>query len=175
MKTYLALDPGVNNFGLAVITGEYSVSKSTITYSFLASEMLQHTLVEIKDSPKQQLSLFLRQIRKVCKEHTVDAIIAERYQNRGIRGKTIEAVNMMLGSLLVCNTLPVTLITAATWKNACNRQLPLKDWYQAVKKPLTPHRLDAALIGLYGLQQEWQLTPFFNLSQKKFFQALNSF
>lgn len=175
MKTYLALDPGTVNFGLAVVTGDYRKKKESFTYSLLASSMVEHTLYEIKDSPKQQINLFLKQIRKACRDYHVDAIIAERYQNRGIRGKTIEAVNMMLGSLLICNKLPVTLVTAAVWKNAANRQFSLNTWYAEVTKPLTPHRLDAALIGLYGLQQEFALTPFFGISQKKLFNALNSF
>lgn len=98
---------------------------------------------------------FLDELEMWVERYQCKAIIAERYQNRGIRGTTVEEVTLMLGFVIErFSHLKVKLITAATWKNDWHRKHPDEDLKELYKVCQTaPHQLDATLIGFYGLQK----------------------
>ncbi len=144
----LSLDPGSSNFGIscsALIDGQPVLK---------ANGLLQNPIKQLKSDLAGQRKRFLQEIDYWITSFGCKAIVAERYQARGIRGNSGELISLMMGIILQrYRKLDVQLITAAQWKNDWHRQYDfnLKDVYKACRT--TPHQLDATLIGLYGLQQ----------------------
>jgi hypothetical protein len=85
-----------------------------------------------------------------------DTVIIERFQNRGfVRGAQGEVVTFMSSMLCtLCRNKQIShrLIMASTWKTAAKRiGLDLDKAYARGKKSkVVPHRIDAAMIALYG-------------------------
>lgn len=75
---------------------------------------------------------------------------AERFQTRGIKGKSIECVTTMnaVGCLGAAQRgIAYELITASTWKNTLNRVTTLTEWYG---RGLTDHTVDSFFIALWA-------------------------
>jgi hypothetical protein len=65
----------------------------------------------------------------------------------------------MMGTVFTLLPLPFKFMPAATWKNACTRYgVDLKEEYR--KTLVTPHQVDAGLIGLYTGCQAFHLKDF---------------
>ena len=124
-----------------------------------------NNLKDHKIRQRQRLE-YLEWVRRMSQKFEARAIFAERYMTRGIKGPTIESVNMMLG-LLQSLLLPDRYIPAAVWKNAVTRQgIDLKQEY---KYCLTaPHQLDATLIGVWGLHQAFNIKDLGSMNNKTF-------
>lgn len=157
MYTILALDPGVRNCGWAVHQLKCASTSGHVPKNFLVSSVTIYSghvpknfLVSSVKEAQNQLHLFSAFIRRLVRRYKVDEIIAERFQPRFFSSNIIEAVNIMLGALLSFK-IPVSLITAATWKNAFARHYldknKLKEFYSCV---YSPHVLDALLIAYYA-------------------------
>ena len=144
-KCILAFDPGSVNMGISLV-----MLRKDGTPQVLANATMMHP---IHDIPKfmQQQRKFLAEVRSWIDTFHPNAIVAERFQSRGLRGATVECVSMMLGVLSTLG-LPVLFITASTWKNQYQRRfgVNLRDVYKTI--PTTPHQLDASLIGCFGLE-----------------------
>jgi len=149
-KRILALDPGSRNMGISLVsyhpaTEEICVSVNSIVTSPLADIRFFNA----------QRNVFLDEVGRWIKLYEPHGIVAERFQSRGLKGSTIELVNLMLGLLGGRYSLPILLITPVTWKNDWHRRfkndsLKLNDLYKTCRT--TPHQLDSSFIGCYGLE-----------------------
>lgn len=142
----LSFDPGSVNMGCSLV--EYDKSLKTITV--LANTVLTHPLHDIKSFIRERQQ-FVDEVQAWISAGKPSAIIAERFQSRGLRGTTIECVCIMLG-ILSSFGLPVLFTTAATWKNRYQKRfnVDLRQIYNELQ--VAPHQLDSALIGCFGLE-----------------------
>lgn len=142
----LSFDPGSVNMGCSLVEYDKSAKKITV----LANTVLTHPLHDIKAFIKER-QRFVDEINLWINAGRPSAIVAERFQSRGLRGTTIECVCMMLG-ILSSFGLPVLFITAATWKNRYQKRfgIDLKEIYSELQ--VAPHQLDSALIGCFGIE-----------------------
>jgi len=107
-----------------------------------------------KDVLEHQRNAFLWELDQWVDLFDPNAIVAERFQSRGLKGSLVESVNLMLGVILgTYRERSVRLITAATWKNRFQKahEVDLKNVYKVCGAQ--PHQLDATLIGLWALEQ----------------------
>lgn len=145
----MAHDPGSANYGWSVVRAT-KVTRSRIKCVVLANGLCPHTVKVLKSGSqvRQKLNAYRKWAYGICKQWGVQFLIAERFMTRGGKGPTIEAINMMLGALLL-GDLPCKVIPASQWKNAVRRSgVELDAWYPWTK--VTPHQFDACLIGVYG-------------------------
>ena len=140
----LSFDPGSVNMGISIVE---IVDRPRV----LCSAVLENPVSDITNLSNQRI-LFVSEVQAWIKRFKPQAIIAERFQSRGLRGTTIECVSMMLGMLSMMN-LPFTFITASTWKNQYQRRfaVDLREVYKEIA--VVPHILDSALIGCFGLER----------------------
>lgn len=143
-KRILAFDPGSVNMGISLV-------ELTDLPHVRANATMSNPIHDIKYFMHDR-RLFLHEVKTWISLYGPTAIVAERFQARGLRGPTVECVSMMLGVLSMLK-LPVLFITASTWKNNFQRRfgVNLRDVYREIRT--TPHQLDASLIGCYGIQQ----------------------
>lgn len=161
--TVLSMDPGTSNYAASVL--RVASDDTRMKVKVVGTRLVENT-VKVPADLVPELRSYISEIRYL--EHLYgpfDLVVAERFQSRGLKGTTIEAINMMLGALAV--TYPeLTIYTASTWKNAFNRKLDpfnLKDLYDDLKelvKPIpkaersTVHELDCSLMGIYHACKE---------------------
>jgi Holliday junction resolvasome RuvABC endonuclease subunit len=149
----LSIDPGTTN--AAWSASEYD--RKTKKYKLLASGKLINTLHDLTTQVDVQLAAYSSEVRALLTNYKVDALCMERYQARGMKGTTIELVNLMIGATLaearrtgrvkIFRTIP-----ASQWKNAWNRIGDLEAYYQKVT--CVVHQADAVGIGVYCIA-EW--------------------
>lgn len=151
MAVILALDPGTKNYGYALI----KVTGSRV--SLLKAGQIFTTLYAPNKDARRQFNSHSTAIRQLIKFHGVTHVIAERYMSRRMGGTTIESVNMMLGAIAeICLELSIyfKFIPASQWKNEVNREHPeylLGEYLLGKPLKITPHTVDAVMIGVYGL------------------------
>ena len=163
-KRILAFDPGTRNMGVAVVATDGKRIR------VLANSVLTNPISTLVTFA-QGRELFLSEVARWVDTFKPNGIIAERFQTRGNGGPLIECVGVMLGLLAGSYAkLPVTFITASTWKNAYHARFAgsdLKLTYTSLRVP--PHQLDASLIGCFGLerglQRQLDYTPKLVISQ----------
>jgi hypothetical protein len=149
--TVLALDPGSKNMGIAVV----EVNLVTGKVDVLANAVMEHPVNSLlPEDLKSQVQAFLTELGTWVGIYRPDAIVAERFQSRGLKGTLTECVNIMLG--LILGTYPqiqTRLLTASTWKNRFQKRhaIKLDGLYKTIRT--APHQLDACLIGLWALEQ----------------------
>ena len=115
---------------------------------------------------KEKSTAYLDWVKEKIERYHPAVFAAERYMVRGGGSTiTVEYVAFMLGSvssLLLPLGLPIKLLGASTWKNAFRRdpKTPeLESVYAEIKilhkqgTPITPHQLDAFLLGTYVAHQ----------------------
>lgn len=151
----LALDPGKNNFAAAVCTVDV---KTGMKFKIIHTCMILNTVTDLTQDIDKQAAKFRQEIRILLKDYNIDYLVAERFIVRGrFMGASSEFINFMIGSLSSIK-VEKKLITAAQWKNAFNKIYDLKEFYKQI--PLVPHKVDAALIGLYGSHYLTDTKPF---------------
>lgn len=160
----LAFDPGVTNFAWVYleVTRPFKVS-------VVESGMIHTTIKTLDDDILVNATDFLGEVSALFKKFKPQQFIMERFMARGMKGLTIELVNIMIGIHLGWLTerkfsfeRRVKLITAAQWKNEWNKNASLEDFY---KKPdVVPHQVDALGIGLYGAYYWFRDQPFANIA-----------
>lgn len=173
--TILGLDPGTKNFGASVVRVTFG---DRWVYEILYSGVLiypMHSLVG--DDAGQHAELFRTEIDTFVTKFNVDMIVAERFQARGLRGKTIELVSFMLGVLEATYLDKIVLfITAATWKNRWNALTgnDLKALYLD-NKDVPPHEWDASAIALFGASlYDSRRTPFSFVNARRFIEKVKA-
>lgn len=173
--TILGIDPGKANFAASVVEVNFELP---FNYKIIEMVMVDSTIQDLTGNVIARNEKFKKEIRKVVKRWKIDAIVAERYQNRGrMKGNTGELVSVMLGTVLSMPVEDVTLITASQWKNEFNKHYNLDDFYKEID--LVAHKVDATCIALYGAAQYLGCKPFTFLDNakklEKFKKQLNSF
>ena len=141
-----AFDPGVKNFGVAVIDPK--------TLKVLKHWLNPYTVTTLGADKKPQILAYKQFLHDMEHVHGCSHIIAERFQSRGsLFGISIEAVSFMLGLAEASFPNKTRLVIASQWKTAYNRSgLDLKALYKELwQKPhrVTPHQIDASLIGMW--------------------------
>lgn len=145
-KLVLSADPGSRNFGIALVGLENNQVKV-----YANSVMMQPVddLVAFTDTS----TTFLKEIQQWM-AFRPDGVVAERFQTRGNGGPLIEMVSSMLGLIRGrYPKIPIKLTIASAWKNRVQRRfgVDLREVYTEIA--VQPHQLDAALIGVFGLEE----------------------
>lgn len=146
--TVMAHDPGSRNYGFSVVEAT-QVRGGKIKVSVLENGLCPVPINQMKSGKtlREGLSVYKQWTLELFAKYGIQFVVAERFMTRGGKGPTIEAVNMMLGAL-VLGDIPCKVLPAAQWKNAMRRaEIDLAYWYKWAK--VTPHQLDACLIGVY--------------------------
>lgn len=147
MAIILSCDPGCPNFGISVL--DYTDGKVTL----LRNGIVKNPLRDLRANFTEQLEVLIDEVKTYWLQgKPPDGIICERFQSRGLKGDLIEKVTAMITALhFAFPHARFRLITAATWKNAYRRanETELDRVYKVAK--VTPHQMDATLIGLYGV------------------------
>jgi hypothetical protein len=165
--TMLSCDPVTKNFASALVSGTYTNGK--LRFKIHGTRVMERTVLSLVDEPANQMAQFIREVEDVISNAGLEpeALYMERFQSRGNGGTTIECINFMLGTMVYHfrDRCPVSLLTAATWKNRVNRYLILKEAYKAYglqlkASPKTAHELDAVLIGMYGICRHFGVDDF---------------
>lgn len=170
--TVLSMDPGTSNYAASVL--KFAPSPSRLKLRVMGTKLIEDT-VRNPASLNIEYRKFMAEILSLEREFgPFDLVVAERFQSRGLKGITIESINMMLG-ILVTLYPQLHLYTASTWKNSFNRRFaseqdkPLNELYAELKemvKPLpklerkTPHELDCSLMGIYHTCKHLGEEPF---------------
>lgn len=150
-KLVLGCDPGSKNFGISLVGIEDGAIRI-----YANSVMMNpvNNLVEFNAAYTaftEELKLWM-----TAKPH---GMVAERFQTRGNGGPLIEQVSAMIGIMKGrYHQIPLKLTIASTWKNRFNRRFStdLKEIYPELD--VQPHQLDAALIGVFGIEEGLQET-----------------
>jgi hypothetical protein len=165
-----AHDPGSKNYGFSIVEGR--LIDDRVKFDVLINGLCPCPINNLKDhrERQEQSRAFLEWATEMVDRWKPRGIYGERYMTRGIKGPTVEAVNMMLG-LLQSLGLPDAYIPAAVWKNAVARHgIELKDEYRLCKT--APHQLDASLIGVYALHQALGQKDFGTMGRKRFYRLM---
>ena len=144
----MAHDPGSRNYGWSCVKAT-RVRGGKIKVSVLENGLCPVPINQMKSGKtlREGLAAYKQWTLDLFTKYGVQFVVAERFMTRGGKGPTIEAVNMMLGAL-VLGDIPCKVLPAAQWKNALRRaEIDLAYWYKWAK--VTPHQLDACLIGVY--------------------------
>jgi len=180
--TILSMDPGTTNFAASIIRVA-SVGESLKT-QVIGTRLVTNT-IKVPGDLVREARAFRAEIFSLESSHgPFDLVVAERFQSRGLKGLTIESINMMLGVLATMFD-SFTVYTAATWKNAFNRKFNLKELYEIQKqlnKPIkkserrTVHELDCTLMGLFHACKHLGYDPFSQIEDNdKLLKFLNHF
>jgi len=151
MSVILALDPGMRNYGYAVL--EVLPGKVRV----LQCGRIFTTVTQLTNGLTDQFRAHADTLEKLLRDYSVTHLIIERYMSRRMGGVTIEAVNLMIGGALyasIKNKVFFRCIPSSQWKNASNRASAtfLAEEYSVGKKEkITPHTIDAVMIGLFGI------------------------
>lgn len=163
--TVLAHDPGKTNYGIAVVQGQ--AVRNKLQVKVLLTKKLRRPLKRLKD-PEQltaEVGAYLGEVGRLVEKYKPDLMIFERFMSRGIKGTTIEVVNVMLGALHCTFKQTLVPIAAVTWKSQFKRRWKF-DLDRAYKECKTePHLVDATLMGIYLLSKELDVAPRLNFDQ----------
>jgi hypothetical protein len=169
-KTILSFDMGVNNCAYGVLKEGKIISLG----------FFKNTISNLID-PYFNLDIekFIAEFKDLLKKYQPDAVVAERFQNRGMfRGNGSELINIMIGLMSrVCQEkkIYIALITAAQWKNRYTKFFEhlaktivvkgkkkkfsaLEVLYESLL-PFPNHMIDAHLQGWY-LANMWLDNPY---------------
>lgn len=167
----MAHDPGSVNYGFCVLRAT-AAPRNRVKITILKNGHCPELVKVLKSGSAVRTSLlkYRAWYMKIVREYKVQFLVAERFMTRGGKGPTIEAINMMLGTL-VCGPLPCKLMPASQWKNSVTRAgVVLNEWYTWAK--VSPHQLDACLIGVYQASTLYGHKGFDGLALKTSFKAL---
>lgn len=150
----LANDPGTRSYGFAVIEARsVGGANPRLEFKVLEHGLVENTIRGLKDGQetKSESRSYMRVMNELIQEYSPNLWAAERFSTRGIKGMTIELVCLMLGVVLGrFNHLAFRYVIAAQWKNEANKAGDLKEFYKAFRKEkITPHQVDACMIGIY--------------------------
>lgn len=141
-------DPGSRNYGYGIVKATQLRGKR-IKVQVLENGMCPVPINQLKSGRtlRRGLAAYKFWCQSLAAKYGIQFVVAERFMTRGGKGPTIESVNMMLGALML-GDVPCKVLPAAQWKNALRRaDIDLSYWYKWAK--VTPHQLDACLIGIY--------------------------
>lgn len=162
----ISADPGTKNFAITVAS--HKLVNGKMVSKILGTCMIDTTIKDLNSDVAASIARFEKTLRKIRKEYGPSLAYVERFQSRGLKGTTIECINIMLGIFVrVFSDLNPTLLLASTWKNRLNKRFDLKELYKtsglmSKKSIKTVHELDSMFIGFYGFCREHKL-PYFEM------------
>lgn len=165
--TVISGDPGSKNFAISVIEG--ALVEGKVMIKLHGTNMLpdEARLFDLTSGIKETLGNYRNLLKNLSLEYgKPSAVCFERFQTRGILGKTIECISMMNAvPPLIFKSADVRVITAATWKNRVNKHIDLKAAYKDYKltrvaSTKRDHELDACLIGIYMIHKYFEVPDF---------------
>lgn len=163
--TILSMDPGTSNHAWSIL----SITKG-FKVNVLGSGMIHNTVKDLKGDMLKKVAVYVEEVAEIAEHYGATHIIMERYMARGMKGSTIECVNVMIGALmgsaahrLGINADRMMIIPASQWKNEWNRYSDLEAFYGKTK--CVNHQVDSVGIGLYGAAVWWLKKPFENIKQ----------
>jgi hypothetical protein len=160
-KTCIAHDPGTKqktekdrgSYAYAVLRGNLN-KRGMLNLVVIRNGTLPATVSQIKRGKEHhsQLSRYLNLNKLMFEKYRPDFFVAERFMTRGIKGMTVESVNMMLGALVSRVGIPYALYPAVTWK------VEIKKWGINLEKmykiaAVSPHQIDAVMMGAFALSR----------------------
>ncbi len=156
---FMGCDMGTKNFAVTIIKAK--IVDERFCFKIIGTKLMENMIHDIKKA-QVECESFLEEFQGLP---AVDYIAAERYQPRPGRGgnTTTESISMMLGAMVATMPVPVTLYTAATWKNVFNgTPADLKEMYEDIKKDksFVIHQLDSFLIAVYHAAKHYNVKPF---------------
>ena len=159
--TILSMDPGTTNHAWSVL----KVSRP-FKVQVVASGMIENTVKDLKGNMRPKVLEYVGEIAELVEMYGATHLIMERYMARGMKGATIECVNVMIGAVLSALGLArlgvrgknALLIPASQWKNEWNRRSSLENFYKKVN--CVAHQVDSVGIGLYGAAHWLDEKPF---------------
>lgn len=160
MAVILSLDPGTKNYGYAV--WETSGDRARMRQA----GRIFTTIIAPNRGLLRQVRDHSETLTRLIDEFKVTHLIAERFQSRRMGGTTIESVNMMLGSIAeICHSRGIhfKFIPASQWKNAISRvdeEYLVGEYQNGKPYKITPHTVDAVMIGVYGFGVMKSMDPF---------------
>lgn len=163
--TILSMDPGTSNHAWSVL----HVGKG-FKITVLGSGMVHNTIKDLKGDMLGKTAKYIEEVAEIAEHYGASHFIMERYMARGMKGSTIECVNVMIGALMgsAAHRLGITadrmmVIPASQWKNEWNRRSDLEAFYDKTK--CVNHQVDSVGIGLYGAAIWFSRKPFENIKQ----------
>jgi hypothetical protein len=157
-------DPGTKNFACAIT--EHRYENGRMVSKILATGMIKDCIRTLNEDVYEELARFERELVRIRDYYKPDIAVFERFQSRGLKGTTIECINMMLAILIrVFRKCKPRLFLASTWKNRINKRADLKATYKefkltSKKSPKTIHEFDATLIGFYAATRHYGMVDF---------------
>lgn len=145
----MGIDAGTRNLGYSVVKAR--LYKGQLQWRVLTCGACPCPVNDMKNT-NALLPPFMRWVHSVRKSHNVTHTIGERFIVRpggSSAGISCEAISLMYGALLQ-RYHALTLISAATWKNAVRRiGIDLKAWYKDRRYCGENHELDATLQAIH--------------------------
>ena len=163
-------DPGTKNFAFAIT--EHVMVNGKMRSKIIGTGMLNKALTKLNGDIVKDIKAFERELVAIRNKYKPDLAAFERFQSRGLKGTTIECINMMLTIMVqVFSKQSPKLLLASTWKNRVNKRVDLKAAYKDYglsrkRSPKTPHELDATLIGFYIATRYHGMTDFQNFTEE---------
>lgn len=161
----LSADPGTKNFAFAVT--QHCNKNNKVKSRIIATGMLVDAMItDLKGDVAAKVLRFEKAMKTLRDTYNPNYVYFERFQSRGLKGTTIECINIMLGIMIrVFHKQNPKLLLASTWKNRIGKKVDLKSSYKDFgltrkHSPKTAHELDATLIGFYGMCREYGLQDF---------------
>ena len=140
-KNYiLAQDPGSVIHGLAVV--------DPVSMRILAHGLNPHTITMMKKGVHEQVVAY-QNLLEALKGTGCEYAVAERFQTRGIKGLSSEVVSGMLFVTMLTFPGKTRFLIASQWKQAYTRAGLDLDAFYVEMRPITPHQIDASLMGLF--------------------------
>lgn len=152
----LGFDPGTANFGVSASTLYGTDSIRCVEVH--ESSMIENPVVDFTEDMYEQYTKFTREIRSYINTYKPHIIVVERFASRGLKGKTIELVSLMIGAILATayackdegDFILVKPVMPASWKNQVNRIYSIQELYDTFKShKVVAHKVDAALMSMY--------------------------
>lgn len=174
MVKILSCDPGEQSFAYSVTEIK---NKKLIIHE---TSMLRNTVVNLTSDSRVLVKkrgkdpsltdgyrAFKKEMMSIHRRHHPTHFVTERFQTRGIKGRSAETVSMMNAMGIVYaheKKATYRLLMAAQWKNWINKIVPLDELYALGKVcGLTNHTVDTIGIALYEyvnfFKMELNLTP----------------
>lgn len=168
--TILASDPGKTNHAIAALKA--SCANGILKVEIVAVKMMWNRVEDFKQPLYPQIATYLKEVTDFQKQHLgakPDVMIIERFMGRGLRGGLAEYVTLMLGAQVnyygpLVSDDRLHVIGASLWKTAANRVFDLKALYATPK--LSPHMLDAVLMGMWAAAKYYNVPTFKNLRSR---------
>lgn len=151
----LGIDPGTTNFAYTAV--DIRGTQRIKGVKIIKRGVISGTVKLLTGNLHEDSGKFIEELRSLISEIKPDVVVYERYQSRGMKGTTIELVNMMIGMLMVMSwdtKFPIQGIMPSTWKNAVNRKFDLKEDVYAHMPKSKQHNLDAFLIACYAFPEK---------------------